>query len=39
MLGISTAQVAVLLHRYRRSPGELVKKWLESIEKVLSVSA
>ena len=39
MLGISTAQVAVLLHRYRRSPGEPVKKWLESVEEVLSVSA
>ena len=39
MLEISTAQVAVLLNRYRRSPGEPVKRWLDCIDKVLSVSA
>jgi len=39
MLGLSSAHVAVLLNRYRRSPGEPVKRWLDGIEKVLSVSA
>jgi len=38
-LGISSAQVAQILHRHRREPKEPVKTWLDDLENVLSENA